>query len=307
MSQIIVVAGPTASGKTGLAVRLAQHYGGEVVSADSMQIYKHMDIASAKPTEEEMQGIPHHLIDVVSPFEPFSVAEYVKRAREVIADILSRGRLPIVAGGTGLYISSLVDNIEFTEEKTDPAVRQKLLSQAEEQGIEPLYKRLQEIDPAAAEKIHPNNTKRVVRALELFETTGLTLTQQNARSRRTPPPFTSFMLALCPEREELYRRIDLRVDDMVEQGLFLETKQLRNMGLTRDMQSMQGIGYKEAFDYLEGRVSREVCIEEIKKATRHYAKRQLTWFRRDERYRWLDPTKEENISAVMEEFTWKNP
>ena len=307
MSQIMVVAGPTASGKTGLAVRLAQQYNGEVVSADSMQIYQHMNIASAKPTVQEMQGIPHHLIDFVSPFQPFSVAEWVKEAKAVIAEILSRGKLPIVAGGTGLYISSLVDNIEFTEASPDPSVRERLFKEVEELGIMPLYERLQTIDPEAAANIHPNNTKRVVRALELFETTGLTLTQQNERSRRTPSPFSPFMIALCPERELLYQRIGERVDAMVAEGLFVEAESLKAMGLTKDMQSMQGIGYKEVFDYSEGLISRETCIETIKTATRHYAKRQLTWFRRDVRYRWIDPTKEEEISAVLEEFTWKNP
>lgn len=307
MTQILVVAGPTASGKTGLAVRLAKQFDGEVISADSMQIYQHMDIASAKPTQEEMQGIPHHLIDFVSPFEPFSVADYVKLAREKISEIAGRGKLPIVAGGTGLYISSLVDNIEFTEQEPDPSVRNRLRKQAEEEGIGALYERLLDIDPEAAEKIHPNNTKRVVRALELYETTGLTLTEQNTRSRQTPPPFSAFMIALCPERERLYERIGLRVDIMAKEGLFSEAEKLKEMGLTREMQSMQGIGYKEAFDYLSGLTTKEACLEEIKKATRHYAKRQLTWFRRDKRYHWVNPEEEGSLSAVLEEFTWKNP
>ncbi len=307
MSQILVVAGPTASGKTGLAVRLAKEFGGEVVSADSMQIYEYMNIASAKPTEEEMQGIPHHLLSIVSPFDPFSVADYVKRAKEAISDILGRGKLPIVAGGTGLYISSLVDNIQFAEETPDPTVRMRLLEEVEKKGIEPLYQRLQEIDPQAAENIHPNNTKRVVRALEIYETTGMTLTEQNLRSRQEPPAFSSFMLALSPARDVLYERIDRRVDEMVEMGLFQETKQLQAMGLTKTMQSMQGIGYKEAFDYLDGILTREECIQAVKQATRHYAKRQLTWFRRDSRYHWVDPTKEESILSALEAFTWKNP
>ncbi|MBQ2695964.1 MAG: tRNA (adenosine(37)-N6)-dimethylallyltransferase MiaA [Clostridia bacterium] len=307
MSQILVVAGPTASGKTGLAIRLAKEYGGEVISADSMQIYQHMNIASAKPTVEEMEGIPHHLLDFVSPFSPFSVADYVKLAKEKIEEITKRGNLPILCGGTGLYISSLVDNIEFTEAETDFSVRNRLIQEAEEKGIVPLYERLQGIDPEAAEKIHPNNQKRVIRALEIFETTGLTLSQQNARSRLNPPSFTAYMLALCPPREVLYQRIDMRVDAMERQGLFEETKALQAMGLQRDMQSMQGIGYKEAFDYLAGKVSREECLEEIKKATRHYAKRQLTWFRRDKRYIWVDPTDEKNVTTAMEAFTWKNP
>ncbi len=307
MSQILVVAGPTASGKTSLAVHLAKEYGGEVISADSMQIYQHMNIASAKPTTEEMQGVPHHLLDFVSPFEPFSVADYVKLAKEKINEILSRGKLPIVAGGTGLYITSLVDNIEFAEEVPDQTVRNRLFAELDEKGIEPLYQRLQEIDPEAAAAIHPNNHKRVIRALEIFETTGLTLTEQNARSKMTPPPFDSFMLALCPPREVLYERINQRVDAMVNEGLFEETKTLMEMGLARDMQSMQGIGYKEAFDYLNGEITQEECVEEIKRATRRYAKRQLTWFRRDTRYRWVDPMVETDLLAAMEAFTWKNP
>ncbi len=307
MSQILVVAGPTASGKTSLAVHLAKEYGGEVISADSMQIYQHMNIASAKPTTEEMQGVPHHLLDFVSPFESFSVADYVKLAKEKIGEILSRGKLPIVAGGTGLYITSLVDNIEFAEEEPDPSVRNRLFAELDEKGIEPLYKRLSELDPEAASNIHPNNHKRVIRALEIFETTGLTMTEQNARSKMTPPPFDSYMLALCPEREVLYERINQRVDMMEKEGLFEEAKQLQEMGLTRDMQSMQGIGYKEAFDYLNGDITKEECIEEIKRASRRYAKRQLTWFRRDARYHWVNPLVETDIVAAMEAFTWKNP
>lgn len=306
MSQILVVAGPTASGKTSLAVRLAKEYGGEVISADSMQIYQHMNIASAKPTTEEMEGIPHHLLDFVSPFEPFSVADYVKLAREKIEDILSRGKLPVVAGGTGLYISSLVDNIEFTDEATDHGVRERLLAQCKREGIEPLFEKLKEIDPEAAAAIHPNNHKRVIRALEIFETTGITLTEQNVRSRKNPPAFSSYMLALCPPRDVLYERIHQRVDIMVEQGLFEEAKELKDMGLTRDMQSMQGIGYKEAFDFLNGILSQEECTSEIKKATRRYAKRQLTWFRRDARYHWVNPLDESDLKAAMEGFVWKN-
>ncbi len=303
MNQILVVAGPTASGKTNFAVQLAKHFDGEVVSADSIQIYRELNIASAKPSEQEMQGVPHHLLDFVSPFDRFSVADYVKLAKECIANILSRGRLPIVAGGTGLYISSLVDNIEFAEEEADASVRERLWQEAEEKGIEPLYARLLELDPKAAEKIHPNNQKRVIRALEIYETTGLTLTEQNERSRKTPSPYDARMVALCPPRELLYERIDKRVDAMAAAGLFKEAKALQDMGLKREMQSMQGIGYKEVYDYLDGKVSREECLEEIKKATRHYAKRQLTWFRRDARYLWLNPLEE---NALEEAIAWKN-
>ncbi|MBE7048096.1 MAG: tRNA (adenosine(37)-N6)-dimethylallyltransferase MiaA [Ruminococcaceae bacterium] len=307
MNQIMVVAGPTASGKTDFAIRLAKHFGGEVISADSIQIYQELDIASAKPSKAEMQGIPHHLLNIISPFERFSVAEYVKRANGCIQDILSRGALPIVAGGTGLYISSLVDNISFAEEQQDTSVRNRLWEEANENGGELLYERLKNLDPEGAEGIHPNNVKRVIRALEIYETTGLTLSQQNAISKRNPSPYEPYMVALCPPREILYERIEKRVDSMVQQGLFEESRRLRDMGLTKEIQSMQGIGYKEVFAYLEGTITREMCIEEIKKATRHYAKRQLTWFRRDARYRWINPLEENAIDVVLEEFTWKKP
>lgn len=305
MKQIMVVAGPTASGKTGLAIRLAKQYGGEVVSADSIQIYKELNIASAKPTAEEMEGVPHHLLDFVAPFDTFSVADYVKRAKECIDDILSRGKLPIVAGGTGLYISSLVDNIQFAEETPDATVRERLWAEVERDGIEPVYARLLQIDPEAAAAIHPNNTKRVIRALEIFETTGMTMTEQNRRSRDIPSPYDAFMILLSPPRDLLYQRIDLRVDQMVKQGLFEEAKHLREIGLTKEMQSMQGIGYKEVFDYFDGLCTKEECIDAICQATRRYAKRQLTWFRRDERYRVLDPMDKNAEKTVLEEFVWK--
>ena len=302
MKQIVVVAGPTASGKTAFAIRLAQMLSGEIISADSMQIYKGMDIASAKPTKEELAAAPHHMIDIISPKEPFSVADYVKRAKACIEDVLSRGRLPILTGGTGLYISSLVDNVEFQEEKTDPAVRERLWQEAEEKGIEPLYERLRSIDAQAAENIHPHNKKRVIRALEIFETTGFTLTEQNARSRVNPSPYDPFMIALSPPRELLYDRINRRVDAMAQNGLFQEAEILSGQGLTRDMQAMQGIGYKEAFAFLEGETGREECLEKIKQATRRYAKRQLTWFKRDSRYHWVNPLEEEAVEAVIKEL-----
>ncbi|MBR5236109.1 MAG: tRNA (adenosine(37)-N6)-dimethylallyltransferase MiaA [Clostridia bacterium] len=307
MQQIMVVAGPTASGKTNFAVCLAKKYGGEVVSADSIQIYQELNIASAKPTKEEMGDIPHHMLDMVSPFDRFSVADYVAKAKTAIDGILSHNALPIVAGGTGLYISSLVDNIEFLDSACDMGVREALLLRVETEGIMPLYEELKKIDPKAAMNIHPNNAKRVVRALEIFETTGMTLTEQNERSRQNPSPYEPFMIALCPPRELLYERIDQRVDQMVNMGLLEESKRLKDMGLSREMQSMQGIGYKEVFDYLEGKVTLDDCIANIKKATRHYAKRQLTWFRRDERYHWVNPMDEQAIESVLEEFTWERP
>lgn len=285
---IIVVAGPTATGKTKLAVSLAKRFGGEVISADSMQIYKGMDIGSAKPTPEETEGVKHWLIDEVEPDTPFSVAEYVARAKAYISDIAARGRLPIIAGGTGLYISSLIDNVQFTEGKTDFALREELFTLAQERGDETLHAMLTEIDPEAARTIHPNNRKRVVRAIEIFKTTGVTMTEQNARSKAEPSPYEPVMLALTAEREILYDRINRRVDKMAEAGLIDEVRRLRSAGLTADMQSMQGIGYKEVFTYLDGSCGEKECLELVKKNSRNYAKRQLTWFRRDKRYAWFD-------------------
>ncbi len=287
-NKIAVIAGPTATGKTRLAVMLAKRFNGEVISADSMQIYRYMDIGSAKPTKEETEGIPHHLIDVVNPDEPFSVARYLELANLAAQDIISRGKLPIIAGGTGLYISSFVDNVKFTQSETDFKLREKLLKEAEDIGYEALHKRLLEIDPKAAEGIHPNNVKRVVRALELFETTGLTLSEQNENSKTEPSPYEPIMLALSTEREVLYERINLRVDLMLKSGLLDEIKKLKAMGFTKDMQSMQGIGYKEILSYLDGVLSLDEAIELVKKNSRNYAKRQLTWFRRDDRFKWLD-------------------
>ena len=300
MKKIVVIAGPTATGKTRLAVALAKRFGGEVISADSMQIYKSMNIGSAKPTAEEMDGVPHHLIDVAEPGEPFSVARFVELAQSAAEDILARGRLPVLAGGTGLYISSFVDNVQFTQSETDFALRGRLFAEAEAYGCNALHRRLVEIDPQAAEKIHPNNVKRVVRALELYETTGLTITEQNERSKSEPPLYSPVMLALTAERDILYERINHRVDLMEQAGLFAEVEALRASGCTRDMQSMQGIGYKEVFAHLEGEISWEDCLELVKKNSRNYAKRQLTWFKRDPRYHWLDCMDEELESRAAE-------
>ena len=287
-NKIVVIAGPTATGKTRLAVELAKRFAGEVISADSMQIYKYMDIGSAKPTKEEMDGIVHHLIDIIDPKASFSVAAYVELAKVAAEDILSRGKLPIIAGGTGLYISSFVDNVKFTESETDFDLRERLFKEAEEKGNEALYARLLEIDPKAAEAIHPNNIKRVIRALELYETTGLTLSEQNENSKTEPSPFDPIMIALNTDREVLYDRINRRVDIMLDEGLIDEIKSLQDMGLTADIQSMQGIGYKEILSHLDGEISYDEAIELVKKNSRNYAKRQLTWFKRDERYNWLD-------------------
>ncbi len=286
---VVVVAGPTATGKSALAVEIAKKFGGEIISADSMQIYKKMNIGSAKVTEEEKDGIVHHLIDIKEPTdEDFSVADYVKCAKEKIEDIISRGKLPILAGGTGLYIQSLVDNVEFTESKSSPEIREELSQLAKEKGNEFVHEMLKEIDPEMAEKVHPNNIKRVIRAIEIFKTSGVTLTRQNELSKQNPSPYEFIMIALSGNREKMYERINKRVDKMFDLGLIGEIKELIAEGCNKNMQAMQGIGYKEVFEFLEGNINEEELKELIKKNTRNYAKRQLTWFKRDKRYLWLD-------------------
>ena len=287
MKNVIVIAGPTATGKTALSVRLAQELDGEIISADSIQIYKKLDIGSAKPTKSEKMGIPHYLMDFVEPCGAYSVADYVKDAKEKIDDIISRGKTPIMVGGTGLYISSVVDNVTFSESETDFSVRNRLLDELEKIGPEEMHKRLEKVDPASANAIHPNNTKRVIRALEIFETTGKTRTENEEISKINKSPYNFCLIALTCERELLYERINKRVDIMVENGLFREVSDLLSQGVDRDAQSMQGIGYKEAVMAVLGEISVDEAIELIKKNSRNYAKRQLTWFRRGN-YTWFD-------------------
>ncbi len=298
-TKIVVIGGPTATGKTNLSIRLAKEFDGEIVSGDSVQIYKRLDIGSAKPTKEEMDGIPHHLIDILEPYENFSVADYVARAKTVIDDITARKKLPIVVGGTGLYISSLVDNVTFSEAETDYALRDELNKKAEKMGTEALYDELKSIDPTAALSIHPNNIKRVIRALEIYYLTGKTMTEHNAASKTIPSPYDAKMYALTSSRELIYERINKRVDFMVNDGLFDEVSSLLKSGITKDMQSMQAIGYKEIVSYFDGFCTKEEAIDAVKQNSRHYAKRQLTWFKRDERYKWLDINDEIDISKLI--------
>lgn len=286
-NKVIVIVGPTATGKTALSVRLAKELGGEIVSADSIQIYKKLDIGSAKPTEEEKQGIPHYLMDFVEPDGVYSVADYVKDAKNRIDDILSRKKIPIIVGGTGLYISSLVDNVSFSESESDNTVRMRLIKELEETGAEAMHKRLEEIDEISAKAIHPNNTKRVIRALEIFETTGKTRTEQEAESKLNKSPYDFCLIALNCDRELLYERINKRVDIMKEQGLFKEVEELLAGGVLKNSQSMQGIGYKEAVMAINNEITKDESIELIKKNSRNYAKRQLTWFKRGN-YAWFD-------------------
>lgn len=281
-NKIIVVCGPTASGKTALAVELAKLYNGEVISADSMQIYTDMDVASAKATKEEQQGIPHHLLGFLDPSERFSVADYVRLCGECAEDILGRGKTPIICGGTGLYISSFVDNLAFEESECDYAYREELRKTAQEQGAAALLEMLREVDPEAAESLHENNVGRVIRALEVYRTTGKTITEAKRQSRRNPSPYEFIMLALeYADRAVLWERINRRVDIMAQNGLVEEAR--RCFEQPDRPTAAQAIGYKELYPYFRGERSLEECLEELKLRTRQYSKRQMTWFRRDER------------------------
>lgn len=297
MNKVIIIAGPTATGKTALSVKLAKVFDGEVISADSVQIYKKLNIGSAKPSEEETNGVPHHMIDILEPDACFSVADFCARSKEEIANIHARGKIPFVVGGTGLYISSLVDNVSFVRENPDKSVREALTNEFLKNGKEAMHKKLEEIDPQAAATIHPNNVKRVLRALEVFYATGKTVTEQNAASKLTKSPFEFILCALSCEREILYDRINRRVDQMVQRGLFDEVNTLLADGTDRNCQSMQGIGYKETAMFLSGEITEKECIEKIKQNSRNYAKRQLTWFRRGS-FKWFDCTDAESFEKM---------
>lgn len=282
VNKIIVISGPTASGKTALSVELAKRYNGEVISADSMQIYTDMNIASAKPTPEEQQGIPHHLVGFLDPSESFSVADYVKLCDECVRDILGRGKTPIICGGTGLYINSFVDNLTFDDSEQDFEYREKMRKFAEEFGNSALLEKLREVDPKTAETLHENNVGRIIRALEVYHTTGHTIFQAKEMSRQTPSPYEFVMITLDFEnREILHSRINRRVDDMVKRGLVDEAR--RCFEQSSRPTAAQAIGCKELYPYFRGERSLDECVEELKLRTRQYAKRQLTWFRRDER------------------------
>lgn len=295
---LVAVVGPTASGKSDLAVQLAKALDGEIVSADSKQIYRYMTVGTAVPTREEKQGIPHHLMQFLSPDETFSVAEYVKCAGECIQEIDRRKKLPILVGGTGLYISSLLDNITFFETKSDPLMRSELEQLANDRGNEFLLDMLAQIDPDLAQKLHPNNLGRIIRGIEAYRLTGKTMTQLQAQSRLEPSPYRAVMIGLnYKDRQTLYRRIDTRVQKMIEQGLLEEIKNLIHLGYSQT--AAQAIGYKEFFDYLAGRGSLEDAISAVQQESRRYAKRQMTWFRRDERIRWLYVDEYEEDSCLV--------
>lgn len=298
MNKVIVICGPTASGKTALAVELAKIYNGEVISADSMQIYTDMDIASAKPTVDEQQGIPHHLVGFLSPADSFSVADYVKMCDECVRDILARGKTPIICGGTGLYISSFVDNLTFDDSEQDYAFREEMRRFAEENGNAALLEKLREVDPETAATLHENNVGRIIRALEVYKTTGHTISQAKAMSRENPSPYEFVMITLdFADREQLHDRINRRVDDMVSRGLVEEARQCFNQ--PNRQTAAQAIGCKELYPYFRGERSLEDCIEELKLRTRQYAKRQLTWFRRDKRIFRLEIVQNDEFSDIV--------
>ena len=299
---LIIVTGPTAVGKTGLSIELAKALDGEIISADSMQVYRHMDIGSAKVTKEEMSGVPHHLIDVLEPTEDFNVVIFQKMAKAALAQIYEKGRIPIVAGGTGFYIQSLVYDIDFTENDSDVMLRRELETLAAERGPDYVHSILKDIDPASAEQIHANNVKRVIRAIEFYKKTGMRISDHNETQRRKQSPYDLFYYVLSMERKILYDRIDKRVDKMIEQGLVEEVRNLAALGCTRDMVSMQGLGYKEILDYLEGRCSLEEAVYIIKRDTRHFAKRQITWFKRERDVRWLNTEEFENDRGKILEY-----
>ncbi|MCI6227932.1 MAG: tRNA (adenosine(37)-N6)-dimethylallyltransferase MiaA [Clostridiales bacterium] len=287
MNPIICIAGPTASGKTALAVELAKELNGEVVSCDSMQVYRRMDIGTAKPTREEMQGIPHHMIDVAEPDEDFSVSRYCDMASPIVDDIVARGKTAIIAGGTGLYMDSLIRGNAFAPFPAT-GVREKLEAQADAEGMQAMLRWLQSVDPDSAARLHLSDRKRILRALEVWLETGETITEHNRKTQQKPPKYSPLWLGLdFADRGELYRRIDARVDVMLETGLMEEIRELLASGIPAKCTAMQAIGYKEFVNALNGEETVEAAAEEVKKSSRHYAKRQLTWFRRNPRLHWL--------------------
>lgn len=303
---LVILTGPTAVGKTALSIALAKSIGGEIISADSMQVYRRMDIGSAKITREEMAGVPHHLIDVLEPTEEFNVVVFQKLAKQAVGEIYGRGHIPIVVGGTGFYIQALLYDIDFTENDEDTALRQSLEEQARREGPEALYERLRAVDPESCESIHAHNIKRVIRAIEFYEKTGKKISEHNREQRQNASPYHFAYFVLTDSRDRIYQRIDERVDLMMTQGLAEEVRALRETGCRRDMVSMQGLGYKEILSALEGEISMEEAVYLIKRDTRHFAKRQLTWFRREKEVIWIDKTvfdrNGQSILGVMQDF-----
>ena len=297
-SKVIVICGPTASGKTALSIELAKKINGEIISCDSMQIYKYMDIGTAKPTPEEQKEVKHHLIDFVEPDQRYSVAEYKKDAEKSIEEILAKGKTPIIVGGTGLYVDSLIYGIEYPEIELDEEYRKQLEKEANENGLESLYNRAKEIDSKAMEKISPNDKKRIIRVLEIYKATGKTKTEQEIESRTHEVKYDYKVFAIKMDREKLYERINQRVDMMIEKGLIEEVQNILKK-YDKFPTAMQGLGYKEVVEYLEGKTTKEEMIEKIKMQTRRYAKRQITWFKKNKQTIWIENNE---LSKILEEI-----
>ena len=298
---LIILTGPTAVGKTKASIGLAKALNGEIISADSMQVYKYMDIGSAKIRPEEMQGIRHYLIDELEPDEEFHVVKFQQMAKEAMEAIYAKGKIPIVVGGTGFYIQALLYDIDFTESNEDNSYRQELKQLADEKGAEHLHEMLRKVDPVSADTIHANNVKRVIRALEFYHQTGEKISEHNEQERAKESPYDFCYFVLNDDREKLYERINLRIDQMLEEGLVDEVKALKDKGYTRDMVSMQGLGYKEILDYLNNECTLEEAIYILKRDTRHFAKRQLTWFRRERDVIWIEkPSYDYDEDKILE-------
>ena len=305
---LIVIAGPTACGKTDLSINLAEKIGGEIISGDSMQVYKLMDIGTAKPTAEETRGIQHFLIDELYPDEEYNVMIFQKKAKEYMKEIYDRGHIPIIVGGTGFYINALVYDNDFTEEESS-SIRDELYRIAETEGKEKLHDMLADIDIEYAQSIHPNNVKRVARAIEYYRLTGEKMSEHNKSAKEKESPYNTAFFVLNMDRQKLYERIDMRVDIMMENGLENEVRKLIDMGYSPELVSMQGLGYKEFIPYFNGEISLEKAVDDIKKYTRHFAKRQLTWFRRQTEGIWIDMTdgdKEKALSQIINEIEKRN-
>lgn len=307
---LIILTGPTAVGKTKASIGLAKAVDGEIISADSMQVYRHMDIGSAKIKPEEMEGIPHHLIDVLEPDDEFHVVKFQQLAKKAMREIWERGHIPIVTGGTGFYIQALLYDIDFDENEKKDACRKELEAYAREHGAEALHEKLALVDPSSAEMIHPNNIKRVTRALEFYEQTGKRISEHNETQRQRESPYAFAYFVLTDDRAHLYERINRRVDQMIEEGLVNEVQALKDKGYTKQLVSMQGLGYKEILDYLDGNCTLEEAIYTIKRDTRHFAKRQLTWFKRERDVIWINKQSfgydaEQILDEMLSKLPWK--
>lgn len=299
-TKVIVIVGPTASGKTSLGIHIAKQFGGEVISGDSMQIYKKMDIATAKPTAEEMDGVKHHLIGFVNPQDEYSVASFCEDAKKAVSEIKEKGKVPIIVGGTGLYIDSFINNITFFQDASSEKIREELYNELNEFGIEKLYNELISVDSEAAKKIHPNNEVKVIRALEIYRTTGKNLTEQNEQSHQSESEYEPLYIGISyKDREKLYDRINKRVDIMLENGLLDEAKEFYKEYASKT--AVNAIGYKELKPFIDGEKTLEECANHLKQSTRRYAKRQLTWFNRNERINWVYPDTYEDISLLYDE------